>query len=676
MRVRVSLWSLLLVAGAIAGSAACSSGSAGAPAIVEGTCQAPGGDAPDFLKTIGCRADFDGLASQPLDATIPGARSVKVVLDQLDGDALYFQNSVKYGIHYQFASTHLSGNGLPLVPSLSEFNLSQYYMPDRRFVLGAVTYYEGPRMWVLEVAPYDTASAAMITKLFTAVRKAAYFGPALAFHPTSEAVATEAKKLTAAVPISTTDQIYAKIDYQPLNLGSTVGKLVFVNADDLASAYLGYRDIVVIDTVPNDISVVAGMISQDFQTPLSHVNILAQNRKTPNMGLRGATTDPALRALAGKWVTLTVGASEYSVVEATPADADAYWEAHKPAAITLPVIDTSVTDLRDIGAVVVEGAVPLRDAIETAIKAFGAKAAGYSVLANTTGVPSRKAFAIPAFYYLQFMQQNGFFDRLDALQADAAFRDDAPTRDARLATLRADILAAPIDAGLQALLKAKLAADYPDTTMRFRSSTNAEDLDGFPCAGCYDSHTGDPKLWDDSLLMAIKKTWATVWNFRTFEERAFHGIDHKTVGMALLVHHNFPSEEANGVALTANPFDPSGLEPGFYVNVQWGGDAEVVHPPAGVYSDEFVYEFSFPGQPIIYLSHSNLVDSGTTVLSPAQVFELGTALDAIHKRFQPAYAPKDGGWYAMDVEFKFDGDPGEVPHLYVKQARPSPGRGQ
>ena len=75
--------------------------------------------------------------------------------------------------------------------------------------------------------------------------------------------------------------------------------------------------------------------------------------------------------------------------------------------------------------------------------------------------------------------------------------------------------------------------------------------------------------------------------------------------MALLVHHNFPDEAANGVAVTANPFDPSGLEPGFYVNVQQGGDAEVVAPPPGVTSDEF-YDprlfaitpmgFCFPGQ--------------------------------------------------------------------------------
>jgi hypothetical protein len=213
--------------------------------------------------------------------------------------------------------------------------------------------------------------------------------------------------------------------------------------------------------------------------------------------------------------------------------------------------------------------------------------------------------------------------------------------------------------------------------MRFRSSTNAEDLDGFPCAGCYDSHTGDPSNWDGDLLLAIRKTWATVWNLRTFEERSFHSIDHKEVAMALLVHHNFPSEAANGVAVTANPFDPSGLEPGFYINVQWGGNAEVVHPPAGVSSDEIVYQFSYPGQPAIYISHSNLIADGETVLTRAQLYELGGALEAIHKRFMPAFGAPSGntGWYAMDVEFKFDSDAGETPHLYVKQARPFPKRG-
>ena len=83
------------------------------------------------------------------------------------------------------------------------------------------------------------------------------------------------------------------------------------------------------------------------------------------------------------------------------------------------------------------------------------------------------------------------------------------------------------------------------------------------------------------------------------------------------------------------------------------------------------------GQPITFIDHSNLVASGATVLTNRQVFDLGTALKAIHSFFYEAYGPPLGSpetWYAMDVEFKFDGDPGEEPLLAVKQARPHPGR--
>jgi hypothetical protein len=237
---------------------------------------------------------------------------------------------------------------------------------------------------------------------------------------------------------------------------------------------------------------------------------------------------------------------------------------------------------------------------------------------------------------------------------------------------------APVDEELQALLKAKIAAEYPGHKMRFRTSTNSEDIEGFPCAGCYESHTGNPAQWDD-VLEAIRETWASAWLFRTFEERSYYSVDHKSVGMALLVHYNFPNEEANGVAITSNPFDPSGLDPAFYVNVQYGGDVEVVAPPPGVTSDAFLYFFSSPNQPVTYLTHSSLLPEGTTVLLAAQVHELGVALDAIHKRFSPAYGPAAGntGWYAMDVEFKFDNDaaPDKPAALYVKQARPYPGRG-
>lgn len=649
--------------------------------------------APDFVQRFGCKADFDALASVPLDATIPGARSVKVIVDQRDDqypNELYFQNSTRFKIHFDFASTHLSGKGpkdqiLPTVMGISDFSSVEYYKNTRRFVLGAVTYYEGPKVWALEIAPYDTASPEMIELLYSRVKASAYFGSSLRFHPTSDSVLATSKKLSSEVNVVTTDEIYAGTDYQPLNLATTVGKVRFLTADALESTYVSFRDIVVLDHVPNDISVVAGLVTEEFQTPLSHVNVLAQTRGTPNMGLRNALSNTKLRALEGKWAKLTVGASNWEAVEATQAEADAWAEANKPAPITLPTLNLSVTDLRDVKQMVDEkGPGTLRDQISASIQAFGTKASNYGVLANTMNVPVRPAFGIPAYYYDQFMRENHLYERVDAMLADPTFVASASVRDEKLAALRDDMInstSVVINASFQAALKAKLDKDFAGQTMRFRTSTNAEDLDGFPCAGCYESFTGDPTNWEGSLLRAIRKAWAGIWYFRTFEERSYHSIDHKTVAMSLLVHHNFPAEEANGVASTANPYDPTGSEPGFYINVQFGGDAEVVHPPAGVTSDQLIYFYDQSTVTPSYLAHSNLTTPpGAHVLTDAQLQELGAALSAIHTRFRPAYGPGIGfsDWYAMDVEFKFDdeGTSDGQPHLWVKQARPYPGRGQ
>ncbi|MFA6033527.1 MAG: PEP/pyruvate-binding domain-containing protein [Myxococcota bacterium] len=654
------------------------------PKVVEGECQAqPDAGSPEFMKAVGCMADFQALASEPIDVTLPGARSGKVVLDQQGGDALYFQNSVKYQVHYEFVSTHLSGGDLPVVPTLSEFNTTEYFSPDRRFILGAVTYYEGPGIWALELSPYDTADAGMIEKLYAAVALKAFFGPALFFHPTSDALLKVASGLPPAVPVVTTNTIYAGIDYQPLTIATGVGQLVFRKAVDLETEYLSYKTLVVLDEAPNDISVVQGLITAEFQTPLSHVNVLSQNRHTPNMGLRGALDNTVLRALEGKLVELTVGSTGWSVREVTSEEAEAFWLEHMPDAVTLPGMNLDVRAMVDIREVTTEPGVgeTLRGAILKAVNAFGGKAAQYSVLAQMDGIPIRDAFAVPVYYYDQFMRENGFYDRVASFMADEEFTTDYEVRDRKLAQMRADMMKAPIDAEFQELLKAAIAEKFPAATygLRFRTSTNSEDLEGFPCAGCYESHSGDPNVWE-SLLDAIRETYASAWLFRSFEERTYYRVDHASVSMGLIVHRNFPDEEANGVAVTSNPFDASGLDPAFYVNVQYGGDVEVVHPTAGTSSDQFLYYYSQPNQPIAYISHSNLIPDGDTVLDSTQIHNLGAALAAIHEKFSAAYGPAAGntGWYAMDVEFKLDDDgvQGRAPALWIKQARPYPGRGK
>lgn len=625
------------------------------------------GETPAFVPRLGCLADFEALASDPLDATIPSARSLKTVYDRIT-DTLYFQNANVFPTHYPFCLAHLSGHGLPLVPDMSTFNQREYYSPSRRFLLGSLTWYAGPDVFAYELAPYDTASADMVATAYRAIAAHAFFDDRLRFHPTSQAI--ERLELPADVASVTTDELFAGIAYQPLNLATAMGRLRFVRAADLDTTALDYRDIVVLDFVPNDISVVQGLITDQLQTPLAHVNVLSQNRGTPNMALVGAWTDPTLRALEGRWVELTVGAFTWSMREVTQAAADAWWEAHRPPPLGIPDRDLSVTDVRAIDEVLAGD--DLGAALDAAIPAFGGKASHYSALRRIDGIRVYDAMAIPIHWYTKHLEDHGLDVEITAMLDDPDFKGDPAVRAARLDALRAAIIAAPIDEGLLGEVLAK-QEHLPRVRARFRSSTNAEDLEGFTGAGLYESLTGDPNDPEAPVDVAIKTVWASVWRQKAFDEREYRGVDHLAVGMAVLVTPSFPNEEANGVAITGNLFDPAGLEPAFVVNVQ-RGETSVVQPPPGITSDYFVYYFEYPGQPATYLSHSNLVPPGATVLTTSQAFELGQALGRIHDFFAGTYR-KSGHFYGMDVEFKFDAPPGETPVCYIKQARPHPGWG-
>lgn len=654
--------------------AACGEGAGSTGSAAGGwECVNDEGSDPDALERLGCEADFLAVAAVPGDSTLPGALSVKTIIDRVDGDRLYFQNSTRYPLHYDFASTHLSAVGdLPLVGDERSFN-DNYYTEQRRFVLGAVTHYEGPGKWVFELSPYDNASASLVGEAFQQIAGSVYFGDELYFHPSSDAAEAAVDELPERVKVLTTNELYAGIDYQPLALGKSCGTLVFTTASNLEDEYVGFQDIVVLDRIPNDISVTQGVITAEFQTPLSHVNVLSQNRGTPNMGLRGAFDDPELRALEGEWVTLEVGSNAWSIEASDPEDsADCLIQ---PTPIEITPMDLSKTELTNVEDLYDPSSnVPMREQIRANVPAFGGKASNFAVLSYIEAAHAPKAFVIPVYFYDLFMTENGFDARLRNLLADTTFNADAAVRDEELAALRADMLEAPINEDFLTALYDKLEREYPGVRMRFRSSTNAEDLGDFTGAGLYTSKSGQPGSADEPIEAALRTVWSSVWFFRAFEERSYRGIDHTKVGMALLVHNSFPDEEINGVAVTANPFDTAGVEPGFYVNAQIE-DKSVVAPAPGVTTDQFVHYFDMPGEPIVFLEHSNLVAPGETVLTRQQTHELGVALKAIHQYFYPAYGgDQPGGWYAMDIEFKFDGPPGEEPALWIKQARPYPGR--
>jgi Pyruvate phosphate dikinase, AMP/ATP-binding domain len=654
---------------------------------VSGMCASVDGEAFDFLPSIGCIEDFERASAEPADSSLPGARSVKTIIDRVDGNRLYFINTGEYPLHYDFASNHLSAvDELPLIASQAEFN-DNYVSDQRRFYLGTITYYEGPAKWVYEITPYDTASAAMVEETFGLLRDATYFGKQLYFHPNGETVEAMAEGLPDSIPILTTDELYAGVDYQPLNLETSTGLLRFRTAAEVDGSYTPFREIVVLDAIPNDISIVSGIITAQFQTPLAHINVLSVNRGTPNMALRGATENADLLALEDKWVELTVGAFDWSIREITQEEADTWWEEHKPEPLVVQTMDLTVTDMREASEMI-DSEVELGDGIQTAIRAFGAKATNYGAMADAQleGAfddlpdvdgegPIAPGFGIPMFYYDQFMKDNELYDRIQTLMAAPEWADPE-LRAETLKDFKDELRTKPVRQEVIDAVVARADELFPGENIRFRSSTNSEDLGKFTGAGLYDSETGVPGLendLEDSVAWAMKKVWSQVWNPRAYEEREYFSMNHLDVGMALLVHANFPEEEAQGVAITNNPFDTTGTLPAFFVNAQEGNN-DVVTPDLGVTPDAYLQYYYNPGQPIVYTQHSSLVPEGDTVLTADESQRLGIALNAIHRYFASAYSDVNE-WYALEVDFKFDDKlDADGPRLFIKQARPYPGR--
>ena len=196
------------------------------------------------------------------------------------------------------------------------------------------------------------------------------------------------------------------------------------------------------------------------------------------------------------------------------------------------------------------------------------------------------------------------------------------------------------------------------TSLRYRSSTNNEDLPGFNGAGLYDSKTQKPD--EQPISKSLKQVYASLWTFRAFSEREFHRIDHRKTAMGVLVHPNYSKELANGVAVS---FDILYGGPGkYYVNTQIGED--LVTNPEAHSTPEEIFLYKVGGYNVI--ATSNQVEPGELLMNDAQIRQLAGHLTTIHEKFEDLYAPGPDEPFAMEIEFKITSE--DV--LAIKQARP------
>ena len=613
-------------------------------------------------RSIPDRATFELLARRDDVPGQIGAEECKLLILGVDTPApqLYFLNTKTFGYHWDFAT-----RGLGLRISNRDFNAITYFRDDRSNLAGTLIAHDRfdagggseAGLYALEFWPTDPVAARHVAIAFHLVRAAMPFAAGkLAYHPagdTQEALfARDAAQLERlGVRAVTTRELFANVTYAALNPGEGFGVLTVV--DPTAGRPPTIRDVAVFQTLPNDLGHVAGVISATPQTPLSHINLKAKQNDTPNAYVRAAPADARIAPLLGQVVRYEVGADDFALAPATPDEVAAWLERIRPTRPQSPPRDLcarQIVDLDDIG--------------HADVQRVGAKAANVAELRRMlpAGV-APDGYAIPFFFYDEFMRDTGLYDEARAIVGDAELLADPVRREQVLDKLRKQIKKADLPAPLEEQIAQLQARFEPGTPIRCRSSTNNEDLEGFNGAGLYDSYTHRPDEGD--LGKTVKQVWASLWNFRAFDERDFHRIDHLAAAMGVLVHPNFDDELANGVAVTKNPYDP--VWPGFYVNVQVG-ESLVTNPDPNATPDELL--ISAIGEhgeyETQYIRRSTLTQDGATVMTAGQIAGLTELLATIQARFKVLYAKQGDAGFAMDVEFKVDARGA----LAVKQARP------
>jgi hypothetical protein len=625
--------------------------------LAEPVCVATNGESPDFLGSLGCPEDWTLLSGASMNAAHGLASTVKIVY-KIQSDSLFYVNSTRFPLHIDFAVGVLNISRA----SAPQWNTIEYQEgPVRHYVLGNLTYYAGPGLWAFTLFPGDNLAAERLKMVFQKMASTVWFGENLAYLPANEACVQRARE--AGIPTVSADEIFQGQSFQAMNPGIAYGTLVRAGHDTVATGTFTHRDIVVTDGIPNDLPVVAGIITSEFQTPLSHINVLSTNRGTPNMGLRNAWEDSTLHSWEGKLVRLEVTLNGYTLTPTTPEEAQKFWEENGPKVAPSIALDT------------LPGLVPLAELGLGQLARVGAKAANFGELAvlakisaATWKVPEG-GFAIPFAAYLHHMQSNGLDQILDSLLQDSLFRSNASFRRMALEDLQARITNAPVDTALLEQVRTSIRENGQFTRMRFRSSTNAEDLKEFNGAGLYSSFTGDLSDPAKPIENAMRQVWASLWNFRAFEEREYYRIDPHRVAMGILVHRGFPDEGVNGVVLTHNIYDPEYF--GYVINMQIG-ETSVVDPPPGITTEQLIYypfDSSMVGEPSIETITRSSLNQGRPIMSGEELVHLGNALSNIQWRFLSLFKipPEEWKTFGMDVEFKLDG---ASRTLYLKQARP------
>lgn len=581
------------------------------------------------LNQVGSRADFLKLAKE-VQSGGQEQQVVKVVYHRgnKDGPKVHFFNTREYALHQDFAAAHtgFKGTEAEFVRNYEGSGEGREYNSGS-VVLSKRTGKDGNDQLLFEIWTGDTMDATHLQEFYNAVKKQLKIGTKLHFHP----LGVDQEKLVKnihSIPVITNDQLYAGRTYLPLNEGAAYGYVKFIDPKD-HDPLLSLSDIAVFENVPNDIGLVGGVVTEEFQTPLSHVNVKSMNRGTVNIALRKAKEE--LKKYEGKPIELIADGKSFKIRELPHGEAPRliakFWEGRKPKAgerpqsIIDPAHEGKILDLSNYYK-----QLPTPEEHQRLIRMVGAKAANLTLirailktLPPEVNVTSPKTMSAHFGQYDDFMnhpQKNSTPNKLIREILDKHRLLDPnisqPIEVVRpaLEEIRNIIQNAEVPNNLIQQFKKNILEDASSPIFHknqpfllLRSSTNSEDMIGFSGAGLYNSTlvklyepdaSGKMKLrpWaniEKDLRVAIPYVYSSVWNERAYLERDWYsvnGLQHLDVKAAIAIHGGFNGtlengkidETANGVAITTNIYNPKDRDK-IYINAQHYG-LSVTNPPS------------------------------------------------------------------------------------------------
>lgn len=303
-----------------------------------------------------------------------------------------------------------------------------------------------------------------------------------------------------------------------------------------------------------------------------------------------------------------------------------------------------------------------------------------SNLANA-GVQVPGGFATTAFAFNEFLEQSGLNDKIHEV-LDALDVDDVDALAKAGAEIRQWVIDTPFQPAFEDAIKTsfdKIQSSFEkDASFAVRSSATAEDMPDASFAGQQETFLNVKGY--ESVLVAIKHVFASLFNDRAISYRVHQGYDHKGVALSAGIQRMVRSDQsASGVMFSIDT--ESGFENVVFITSSYGLGEMVVQ--GAVNPDEFYVHKTLLGNGTPAVLRRNLGSKMTKMIYSADTshgkqVEIVDVAEADRTRFsltddevmelaKQAIIIEQHYKRPMDIEWAKDGLDGK---LYIVQARP------